>query len=74
MKLGGNPFRTILHISFFEAHFFGGGGAETDPRPDRRPSAYPRSGLLGGGSGNWILEVLELVASLRHPSVPNGDF
>ena len=29
VKLGGNPFRTILHISFF----FFGGGAETNPRP-----------------------------------------
>ena len=40
MKLGGNPFRTILHISFFEADFWG--------VADGRTSAYPRSGLLGG--------------------------
>ena len=51
MKLDGNLFRTILHISFFEADVFLGGGAETDPRPDRRPSAYPRR----------ILEILETV-------------
>ena len=47
MKLGGNPFRKILHISFFEADFLG----VAVPRRADRPSAYPRSGLLGGGSG-----------------------
>ena len=33
VKFGGNPFRTILHISFFEADFFG----VAVPRPIRDP-------------------------------------
>ena len=38
MKLGGNAFRTILHISFFDVeNFFGGVGGEADPDPDRWP-------------------------------------
>ena len=40
MKLGGNPFWTILHISFFEADFFG----VAVPRPDLitiTPSSLP---------------------------------
>ena len=51
MKLGGNPFRTILNISFFEAHFLGVAG----PKPIRDWTAvHPRireAGCLGGVRG-----------------------
>ena len=51
VKLGGNPFRTILHISFFEAHFFW--VAVSRPIRDRT-AVRPRireAGCLGGGPG-----------------------
>ena len=48
VKLGSNPFRTILHISFFEAHFLG----VAVPRPIRdRTAVRPHR----------ILEILETV-------------
>ena len=63
MKLGGNPFRTILHISFFEADFFG----VAVPRPDL--ITIPRSSLpdlsFGDDARQLASSSLTLSPSLR---------
>ena len=51
VKLGGHPFQTILHTSFFEADFLG--VAVLRPNEDRT-AVRPRireAGCLGRGSG-----------------------
>ena len=63
VKLGENPFRTILHISFFEADFLG----VAVPRPSIRVSA--KRAAWGGVRGG-VAPPGEIATSSRARAVP----